>query len=257
MLIIIKEYIWEESEMTIELLVVSIIVFFVIIMLIPLLVREKNEDCEDLSDMQQKPKSNKLPEKQQLNKEDSHNRPMSIMEDVEETQSAEKQNRHINHNFCPNCGNKVEDDSKFCRYCGTKLTHIEKPVDELKRKDFYFKSGNSHQYCDDDINSWLSRGKIRLYKAEVRTNFRRVGVLIHNNALTEMHFTYVEDNSEMRWYSYYSFHNMSVLGNAGQKVEEMIDDWLSVSSCKVAFRGHTTVHYDGCNYGYGYVIVER
>lgn len=35
--------------------------------------------------------------------------------------------------FCPKCGNKVNEDAKFCRYCGTKLSFKEKGDPDIDR----------------------------------------------------------------------------------------------------------------------------
>ena len=30
--------------------------------------------------------------------------------------------------FCKSCGNKIDDDSQFCSYCGTKQSETNKPA---------------------------------------------------------------------------------------------------------------------------------
>lgn len=39
-----------------------------------------------------------------------------------------------NYNFCPNCGTKLEEDSKFCPNCGILLVESEPPKKEKSSK---------------------------------------------------------------------------------------------------------------------------
>ena len=40
--------------------------------------------------------------------------------------------------YCKSCGKRIDDDSSFCTYCGTKNTPIEEPLDhQIKTKNFH------------------------------------------------------------------------------------------------------------------------
>ena len=53
-------------------------------------------------------------------------------------------------NYCPNCGEKVDEESRFCKYCGTKLSIAVDPIPEREPKH---KPENNHQVCVDTEKS--------------------------------------------------------------------------------------------------------
>ncbi len=67
--------------------------------------------------------------------------------------------------FCKECGNKISDDSKFCCYCGTKLT---------KKNNMQFKScfsGFDNVYDDLKVSDGNYEEPLSGPLADVMTGF--------------------------------------------------------------------------------------
>lgn len=65
--------------------------------------------------------------------------------------------------FCKSCGNKIDDDSQFCSYCGTKLSIIRKSSFENQKKVIVQENQKIDKFDVSDVSIDL-KDKIETYK---------------------------------------------------------------------------------------------
>lgn len=132
--------------------------------------------------------------------------------------------------FCKSCGKKIDDDSQFCSYCGTKQSIISKPIIENQNKvieledskiDNFKESFDLQNKTEKDLtgNKVSNESQYDLsYSKEIEATV--VGVLILALSIFLYNFPFEFDNID----SIHIFRIISIVGNLALRI--LIASWI-------------------------------